>query len=415
MKTEDHLRDLYHRGFDIPSYGNLAAVQTRGRTRRTRSRAAAATLTVATVGIAVVGIGQLVTTTPATPPSVGPDGAASTPPPNPDETTPPGPTQSFVAIQPGSAAPAGTVAYLTCDGGGCRLMLTSPGADAVDVADHIPELQPTIDSGNSIEGATLSYDAQWLGLPDGEGYLVASLRDRGAVAHVPDAPTGERWTPVGWTPSSGSLALARVGTSGVTALAMVDTSDPTGQNTTVHTLDVNPLPGWVPLYNGGDSVVMTRQRTPGETVTALEAQTVFISSDQFAPGERLAGHSPIDLSDCLAKGETLVSSTGAPTVTTPPPPGAPDVSHGAYLDLVLAHDVTTLTPTALLGFDCSRREFDDIPAGTSPVPRTTDTSQVTVRSDTTTQVILQGDASADERVVFEQDGPVQVTLPGQVP
>lgn len=414
MKTEDELRELYHRGLDIPSYGDLAAVQTRGRRHRVRSRAAAATLTVATVGLAAVGIGQLVTTTPSTPPSVGPDGAASTPPLRPDETAPPGPPRSFVAVQPGSAAPAGTVAYLTCDEG-CRLMLASPGADAVDVGDGILELQSAIGSGDSIEGATLSYDGQWLGLRDGEGYLVASLRDGGAVARVPDAPTGERWTPIGWTPSSGSLALARVGTSGVTALAMIDTVDPTGQKTTVHTLDENPLPGWVPLYNGGDSVVMTRQRTPGETVTALETQTVFISSDQFERGERLAGDSPIDLSDCLVEGETLVSSTGAPRVTTPPPPGAPDESAGAYLELVLAYDANTLTPTALLGFDCSRRQFDDIPASTSPVPRTTDTSQVTRRSDATTQVILEGDASADGRVVFEQDGPVEVILPGQVP
>jgi hypothetical protein len=265
-----------------------------------------------------------------------------------------------------------------------------------------------------MEGATLSYDAQWLGLADAQGYLVASLREGGTVARVPDAPAGERWTVIGWTPSSGSLALARVGTNGVTGFAMIDTFDPTGQKATVHTLDENPLPDWVPLYNGGDSVVMTPQRTPGETVTALESQTVFISSDQFSPGRHFAGQdAPVDFSNCLLDGETLVSTTGGVTLSTPPPPGAPDVSEGSYTSSVLAYDSTALTPTALLSYDCSRRELDDLPAGALPVPRTTDTSLVTVRTDSTTQVLLEGDVAGDGRVVFEHDGPVQVIVPGQ--
>lgn len=409
MTPDKELPDIYTRDFEVPLYATLAVVERAGRRRRARARTAVAGLAVAGVTIAGISLGRMLPSqSPASPPTADQSESA---PASPSPTKAPSPSRPFVEGQSGSAAPAGSIAYHDCRDD-CRLLLHIPQSETVDLGAKIPELQPAIQTGERIEAATLSFDAQWLGIPDGQGYLVASLREGGAVSRVPDAPDGQRWSPIGWTPSSGSLALARINDEAVTGFAMVDTFDATGRSARVHTLDDNPLPGWVPFYNGGDSVLLVEKPQPGEVVTGLATQTVFVSSDQFEPGEHFAGQ-PIELSGCLAAGETLTSVEGSVAMTTPPPPGAPNVSEGEYTSAVVVFDAQSFAPTAvlILGRDCSRREITG-GSGTIPVPRTTDSTLTPLVGNSATRVVLDGPGAA-EQVVFDHDQAVPVILPGQ--
>lgn len=406
MTTDEELPHIYTRDFEVPLYATLAVVERAGRRRRARARGAVAGLAVAAVTIAGISLGQML---PSQSPERPPAGQRSdSPPASPSPTRAPSPSKPFVRAQPGSAAPAGSIAYQDCRGG-CRLLLAIPESETVDLGARIPELRPAIRAGERIEAATLSFDAQWLGIPDGRGYLVVSLREGGAVARVPDAPDGQRWSPIGWTPYSGSLALARIDDAAVTGFAIVDTSDPEGRIARVHALEENPLPGWVPFSNGGDSVLLVEKPKPGEVVTGLATQTVFVSSDQFEPGELMAGR--LDLSGCLADGETLTSAQGSLAVTTPPHAGAPDVGEGANAATVVVFDAQSFEPTAVLGSDCSRREITGR-SGAVPVPRTMDSTLTRRVGSSATRVVLDGPGAAG-LVVFDHDQAVAVILPGQ--
>lgn len=406
MTTDQEIFDFYKRAGQVPVYSNLATIKQAARRQRAKRRIAFASIAAAAVAITSVGAGQLFSAQSPAPPSQGRQSEAASA--SPSRINSPTPSRPFINVQPGAAAPAGSMVYRDC-ASGCRLLLQVPGGEPIDLGARIPELQSPIERAENLEEATLSYDAQWLGIPDGQVYLVANMREEGTVARVPAAPEGQRWTPIGWTPSSGSLALARTHDDTVTGFAMVETFDMTGRQARVHTLDHNPLPGWAPFYNGGDSVLLVKRPEPLRPVTTLLTQTVFVSSDQFDSGEHFAGE-PIDLGRCLKEDETLTPDVGSLAVFTPPPPEAPNVGEGAYTTLVVAFDAQSSRPSAILGLDCSRREIPG-ESGSTPVPRTTDSTLTERVSDSSTQVVLQG-PNAVERVVFDHRSKVPVILPG---
>lgn len=411
MEPKNQLERIYDAERAVPEYGDLDEIRRLGRRRRSRTRIATGTL--AAAGLAVIGaaVPNLVSSTntdsrpAAERPSASPSG--------PESSAPPmqygGGGSPFVNLQPGSAAAPGTLAYRECDSA-CTLYLTAPGLETVDVGEQIPDLQPAIGSAD-LQLATLSFDSQWIGIPDGQSYLVASLRPAGKVARVPDAPEGERWEPIGWTPSSGSLALARTGPSGATGFAMVDTFDPSGQKIVVHELPTNPLPEWVPVSNGGDSVEVARPAGSGALLQQVESRLVFVSSDQFKPGDVApSNEAAFDLTSCLEADQSIQAPTGALALLTPPAPKSPNVSEGALTTMALVFDQNGAVPNAVVGFNCSRYELAN--SSSAVVPRTTDSSHVLVQDGDSTQVLLES-AGRDGEVVFEIDNEVDTVLPGQ--
>lgn len=410
MTFDNETPEMYTRDYETPTYTTLAEVQRAGRRRRSRTRITVASLAVVGVGLGGFLAGQLLETGAVSAPTARQMDSASA-----DSLQAVGPVRPgrpfIIPVQSGGAAPAGSLAYRDCEDE-CRLWLRAPKSEPVDLGRSIPELQPAIGSGFDIDKATLSFDAQWLGIPAGQGYLVASMRVGGAVVRVPNAPGGQRWTPIGWTPSSGSLALARTDGEEVTGFAIVDTFDVTGRQARVNTLERNPLPGWVPAYNGGDSVIVSKRARPGEATTGWVTQKIFVSSDQFEPGEQLpAQNQRMDFSACLGANEALVSASGWVVVSTPPAPDAPDASEGAYTTSVLAFDSQSHKPTAILVSGCSRREITG-DAAFNPQPRTTDSTLTRVVGDRSTLIRLDGPGDV-EKVVFEHEQLVEVILPGQ--
>ncbi len=196
---------------------------------------------------------------------------------------------------------------------------------------------------------------------------------------------------------------------------MIDTFDPTGQDIVVHELQTNPLPGWTPISNGGDSIEVARPSNDA-LMRHIDSRLVFISSDSFKAGEYVpANEKPFDLSECLGQNETIQAPSGGPALFSPPTSKSPDESEGALSSAVLVFDQDSTVPSAVIGLDCSRYDLSDSAAeGSYVVPRTTDSSQVVVRSGDVTTVLLESAAGDSGRIVFEIDDPaVEILLPGQ--
>lgn len=401
---------IYRQEDGFPEYGNLEDIRRQGRRRRKRNRTAVASALVAAAAI-VVAVPRLPTDPPA--PSVADH---PTPTPTPRETWK-GESMLHFGVDPfvdaevSSAAPAGTVAYRRCDPS-CTLTLTSPGTSPVDVGKKIPRLQPVFEEAD-LALATLSFDAQWIGIPDGQNYVVAHLQEDGEVLRVPSAPVGERWEPVGWTLGSSSLALMRTGPAGVSGFALVENGHPEFNQHEVHVLSTNPLPGWQPFDNGGDSVVVV-QPTSDVMLSRLNLRNVFISSDQFEDGDHRGGDStPPDYSKCLGPNETLRSPSGFPILSTPPTSKSPyEESEGAFVGALLVFDVRSNLVTGVIGRDCSRYDVPGAAADGLVVPRTTDSSHVVVQDEGSTRVLLVKAPGAGAKVVFESQGETEVVLPG---
>jgi hypothetical protein len=276
-----------------------------------------------------------------------------------------------------SYPPPGTVMYRTCAAGQCKAILLRPDGKTFDLSDERPDLVQRLESGGW-NGATLSFDAKWLGIPNGASYGIYNLSDKAQAYELPAGPPGSTWYPIDWNLSSGSLALAQRIEGKVTAFALVATTSFGDQGVTVYQLAKDT--SLVPIGNGGDSIQMIEPETKGEQwprVTSLDVQNLQISSTQFKEGEILRYREPLKLDQCLSADETLLGPDGVP-VTYQPPPAEPD---GQEVNGVLAFrsDGGSFVPTGVIQWLCDSRASGryDLPQSTEgtrwsmPMPITT--------------------------------------------
>jgi hypothetical protein len=397
---------------EVPDLGDSRRAWRRGRRQR-RVRIVGAPIAVAALSAAVV---VASTQQPW-------DGAAPEPtqPQRTERTVEP--TRSLGAWIPetpeiGRPAPIGALMYVACPDG-CEVMLRRPNGSELPLADVAPEAAAAVDAAG-VEAVGLSYDGQWLGVPDGDGYVLYDLSGD-APPHRLASHDGSRWTMVGV--GSFNWSFARWEDGRVVEYATGDLFE--GGGIPQH-FDV---PGdWTtrPLEHTGDGVLVSEPvATDGPPsswprLTSVDATWLTVLRGTGVRPGTTSSSGVRDLSALLASDETLAGPRGVYVERTGPIGSAEMDWPTVY---VFDQDDDTRTPIGAIVAD------DREPAGgwRFAVPESTvgDTWRVLGSLRAESLAVAHETADATEVVRIDRDGSrsvlqrlpagSQVILPGASP
>ena len=352
----ERLRASYRQlGESVPMYGNVDRALRSARRRRVAQQVGIPALAaVVAAGAIVLGVTQPWSSTPQSlPPAEHPTAEIT-------DWAPP-------TAQIGEPAKAGTLMYFSCAGYGCGMRLVALDGSEFDLAEARPDLAELL-AEHGTSGVSLSYDAQWLGIPEDAAYTLYPLAvDPGrpgppAEIRVPAGPPGSHWEVVGWGWTSAGLTLAQWLDDRVLAFALVSTL-----TNGVRVVDQPAGTNLLPVAHGGDGVLVAdpidttvpfAQRTRVTQATVRDLHVAAYDGGE-RPGHLTGPFSGPDNAECMQPTETLAGPDGVPVDLEPPPSRAirtMEESVGALL--VFTPQEETLVPSALLrGRACSGQEW----------------------------------------------------------
>lgn len=309
----DQLRRIYRQvANDVPDVGDARRAWRRG-VRQRRVRVIGAPVAVAAVSAAVII---------ASVQEPWHDAAPNPAPPTPAERTvePTRSVDEWVPETPmdlGRPARVGTVMYAAC-ADGCETMLRRPDGAEFPLSDASTEVAAAVDAAG-VENVSLSVDASWLGVPDGDDYVVYPLR--GGEPGRLSADGADRWSLVGWGAGSFNWSLARWRDGRVVEYATADlweAVDPTHFSVPDGCTER-------PSDHGGSGVIVAEPiATDGPPsswprLTTYDARwlTVLRGTGE-SRGSLISAGPPRDLSALLGPDETLAGPLGVPVERTGP-------------------------------------------------------------------------------------------------
>lgn len=415
MRTD--LKEAYQRlGESVPPMGDLDRALIAARRRR-RRRVAAAPL----LAGALVVAGSLAVDPPWSRESPRP---ATTP-----EISVPTETTTFNDWVPyqrrrGATAPVGTAVYRSCESGGCTVSLLRPDRSVIDLAMLRDDLAKQI-AANGLGGASLSWDAKWLGFRVGRSYQLHDL-DTGEAKTLPAGPPNSQWSVVGWGVGSFNVSLAQYQGNQVLRYALVDFNPLDGPTVYIYT---NPLGArTLPTQHIGDGVMialpidMSASPVERTRVTQLPVDSLMLKTGQpERQGSISRVGAPRDIYGSLLRdSETLAGPRGVPEVLScGPSPKAPEVFEICAIPIYARYG-RTLQPKAFLlsGTDEKAVRLGiDLPSGSGSVQALGVLGQgigIAYESPDGRSVELVEFATTGRRMIHQLPRGSQVLLPGSV-
>jgi hypothetical protein len=216
--------------------------------------------------------------------------------------------------------------YRTCQDTDCTVFLLGADGNTTKLRDVQPELAEQVEGLDDLTGVSLSFDAQWIGIPQGDGgYGIYSLLDSRLGAELSPTSTDGAWEMVGW--GSGSLNASLVERTGdhATRYALVDVA----MGLEVYKHDADDLGTLEAVGHGGDGVFVSEPVSSTSTaanrpqVTSLALDLLVLRPQTGSPvGTVIPLGEPVDVSASLSEDETLAGQNGVPqSVLAPAPPG----------------------------------------------------------------------------------------------
>jgi hypothetical protein len=254
-----------------------------------------------------------------------------------------------------AAGPEGGLLYRVCDDGGCRVGSVDAASSAsyeVNIRQDVAERLQR----QGFDGVTMSYEGNWIGIPDGSAYRLYSLERWVDDVTVPAGPEGTRWMPLYWSRDYAQLVLVQLRDRQPTAYAIATVGYTQPDNLRVIVTPAPAGPTLVPLSIGGAYYDMfavaepidtsasppDRPRLSSFTYRNLFADTTSIESPGLQPpGPR----STFGLERCMRSDETIAGPLGVPVILA----AAHDTSTDQAGSMIaFAPRDGTLTPSAVI-------------------------------------------------------------------
>lgn len=372
------LRDAYRNLADrVPAMGDAEeALYTAARRRRQQRIVVPLVVAVAATGVTLA-VAQTPWDSAGRSPQVG-----NSPSPTSSSTVRQAPTWPPEPLRRGGVpiARIGTLIYGVCGpDAGCDVTLVRPNGSEVDLATVWPSMATRLRA-QGLAGVTLSYDAQWLGVPTAHGYTVYAFGASNGISVRTDTPDS-RWAPVGWTLGSFGLALVETRGGAVTHYAEIEPS-----RASIHWKVAAPEPFLFPVADGGDSIQVAQPlvhlgSVELPRVTRLDVLNVVGRSAQYRPGSvHRFREEPLDLSPCMRPDETLVGPFDVPVLFTPPAGAMLWRFDESNAVIAFRGNSVELTPSAVIRMTC---DYDPERARYA-LPQSTDQATWTLLSPVTT-------------------------------
>lgn len=256
----------------------------------------------------------------------------------------------------GAPAPAGTMMLRSCAAADCSVKLLKSDKSTIDLADLRPELAQLI-AANGLEGASLSPDAEWLGLRNGGGFDIYNLADSAKVYKLEAGAAESQWRVIGW---NNNVTLVNVRQGRPLDYAVIDLTTgaknkyqpPSGSQKLP--VGVGGVGGDLALAQPIDVRVPISQRARVTKIAVSSLVIVPNPAESQSQGEQDGGqNTETDFTTFLQPGETLAGPAGVPITSTVLDPKG-EMSD-EVLTTVFAPSGDALVPVAVVRPDARQR------------------------------------------------------------